>query len=124
MSKKHKLNTTRPEFLMNLMTGGDNDFDALTTSDMKRHICDNGHISYCVYTALMEANIDKHDIVSTNDDGESIAITFRSKKIAKSVRDMCKDAVVRYGESKYQVRMKVRDNHLIAEVSEVNPDEE
>lgn len=122
MSKKHKMKTTRPEFLLNLMTGGD--IKSLTTGDMKRHLYDTGELTYCVYTTLMNADIDKDDIIATNNDGEAIAITLRSKKIAKSVRDLCKDAIVRYGEKKYRVKLKTRDNHLIAEVERVKPDEE
>lgn len=111
------MKTTRPEFLLSLMAGGD--VSALTMGNMKRHLCDMNHISYCVYTALMDADVDMDDILATNDDGESIAITFRSKKIAKAVRDLCKDTVVRYGSTEYQVKLKVRDNHLIGEVKEV-----
>lgn len=117
MAKRHKMKTTRPEFLLNLMTGGS--ISELTTSDMKRHMYDLSHISYCVYTALMAADIDKDDIVSTSDDGESIAIAFKSKKIAKRVKDLCEDTTVRYGNIKYQVKLKVRDNYLIGEVKAI-----
>lgn len=122
MSRKHKMKTTRPEFLLNLITGGD--ASELTMGNMKRHLCDTNHLSYCVYTALMAADIDQDDILATNDDGESIAITFRSKKIAKSVRDLCEDTVVRYGNTNYQVKLKVRDNHLIGEVTAIEDDDE
>ncbi|MCM1233540.1 MAG: hypothetical protein NC489_25780 [Ruminococcus flavefaciens] len=91
---------------------------------MKHHLCDTNHISYCVYTALMAANIDQDDILATTDDGESIAVTFRSKKMAKAVRDLCKDTIVRYGSTNYQVKLKVRDNHLIGEVKAVEDEDD
>lgn len=121
MAKRHKMKTTRPEFLLNLMTGGS--ISDLTMAGMKRHMCDISHISYCVYTALMAADIDQSDIVSTSDDGESIAIAFTSKKIAKKTKELCEDTVVKYGPSKYQVKLKVRDNYLIGEVKEIAEDE-
>lgn len=121
MSKQHKMKTTRPEFLLSLMTGGDP--SELTMASMRRHIYDLNHISYCVYTALLKADIDMDDIIGTNDDGESIAITFRSKKIAKTVRELCEDTVVRYGKTKYQVKLKVRDNNIVGEVKALSEEE-
>jgi len=72
----------------------------------------------------MAANIDQDDILATNDDGESIAVTFRSKKMAKAVRDLCRDTVVRYGSTNYIVKLKVRDNHLIGEVKAVKDEDD
>lgn len=118
--KAHKLKTTRPEFLLELMTGGD--YDALDMDNMKKALHDTNALCYCVYTVLMEADIDKADIESMNNDGESIAITFRKKSIATEVKTLCNKEVVRYGKHKYKVKLKARDKHLIAEVKRLEPD--
>ncbi|MCM1532571.1 MAG: hypothetical protein NC114_09915 [Ruminococcus flavefaciens] len=70
----------------------------------------------------MEANIDKGDIEAVNNDGESLAITFRKKSIAAEVKELCNKEVVRYGKHKYKVKLKARDKHLIAEVQQLEPD--
>jgi len=117
LAKPHKMKTTRPEFLLDLMTGGTNTIESITTDDIKKHLCDYSPLSYCVYSALMIADIDRDDIISSSSDGESIAITFRSKKIAKHIMELSDDCVVRYGTAAYQVHLKLRDNHIIAEVT-------
>ena len=77
--KRFKLDVTRPEFLIELM--GCSGVDELTTGIMKRVICKSGPLAYCVYTVLMEADIQKKDIKSIHNDNESIAIVFKSKII-------------------------------------------
>ena len=120
--KRHKLNVTRPEFLLNLMSGGD--VDALTMQNMKKSLHDTTPLCYCVYTVLMEADIHPDDVEAMYNDGESIAVTFYSKNTAKEVKDLCNKEIVRYGSKQYKVKLKVRDKHLVAEVSEIEPDED
>ena len=103
------------------MTGGD--VDALTMQNMKKSLRDTTPLCYCTYTVLMEADIDQDDVESMNNDGESIAITFRSKSVAKQAREICNKEVVRYGSKKYQVKLKLRDRHLISEVKEIEPND-
>ena len=122
MVKKHKLNVTRPEFLLNLMTGGD--VDALTMQNMKKSLHDTTPLCYCVYTALMEADIHLDNIEAMYNDGESIAVTFYNKNTAKEVKELCNKEIVRYGSKQYKVKLKVRDKHLVAEVSEIESDED
>jgi len=104
------------------MTGGD--YGALNMGNMKKALNDTTALCYCVYTVLMDANIDKDDIESVNNDGESLAITFRKKSIAAEVKDLCKKEVVRYGKHKYKIKIKIRDKHLIAEVQQLEPEDD
>ncbi|WP_301067110.1 hypothetical protein [uncultured Duncaniella sp.] len=114
------MKTTRPEFLLELMSGGD--YGALDMGGMKKAFQDTNALCYCVYTVLMEADIDKSDIEFVNNDGESIAIKFRNKTIPVEVKKLCNKEVVRYGKHKYKVKLKVRDKNLIAEVKQLEPD--
>lgn len=120
--KRHKLKVTRPEFLLNLMSGGD--VDALTMQNMKKSLHDTTPLCYSVYTVLMEANISPDDVESMHNDGESIAITFYRKSVAKEVMGICNKEIVRYGSKQYKVKLKLRDRHLVAEVTEVKSKDE
>lgn len=102
------------------MSGGD--YGALDMSSMRKTLHGTNALCYCVYTVLMEANIDKSDIEAVNNDGESLAITFRKKSIAAEVKELCNKEVVRYGKHKYKVKLKARDKHLIAEVQQLELD--
>ena len=113
--KKHKLNITRPDFLLELMGG---DPDALTTSSMKRCLAKTTPLCYCVYTALMEGDLDLNDVLSMDNDGESIGIKMKSKSLAKDLRDRCREREVRYGSHYYMVKLKVRDQFLFCSLDE------
>lgn len=118
--KDYKLNITRPEFLLNLMTAGN--IDELSIDNMKLSLCDTTPLCYCTYTVLMEANINQDDIEAMYNDGESIAITFRKKSDANMIKERCNKNRVRYGLNTYKVKLKTRDRHLIAEVKKVESD--
>ena len=118
--KKHKMKITRPEALLKLL-GGDHDsfwgssfVDMDLTAKMKKNMYETTPLCYCVYTALMKADIDSNDITSVTNDGEAIAITFKNKSLPKDVKDMCDDLRVRFGNKIYEVSIKVRDKYLIA----------
>lgn len=113
--RKHILDTSRPEFIKGLMGGRIDDLDG----DVARHVLyDTSTISYVVYTVLMEADIKRKDILEMHVDEDSVAITFRKKSIAEDVRDACNKETVIYGDVEYRVRLKVKGNHLIAEVEQ------
>ena len=101
-----------------LLTAGD--VEALTMEIMKRNMADFNILSYCVYTVLMDADVAISEIVSLSPDKDSIAITFKSKERAKEVRSLCGRELVRFGKSIYQVRLKLRDKHLIASCEEID----
>ena len=112
--KRNKLKTTRPQFLSKLINDGS--IDDLTMEIMKRSMYDTNELCYCVYTVLMEADLDLADIASMDNDGEAIAITFKNKQIAKSVAETCNKELVRYGNYIYKVKLKLRDKYIIATV--------
>ena len=114
--KKNKLKITRPDFLLDLMGG---DVSVLTTGSMKLCMKDTTPLCYCVYTVLMEADIDRSDILHMNNDGESIGIKFHSKGEAKDVKERCGTKPVRYGSTRYNVRIKHRDQYLIFDIDPV-----
>ena len=72
----------------------------------------------------MEANIDKADVDHMYNDGESIAVTFRSKKKAKEVKDVCNKEIVRYGSHHYRAKLKVMAEHLICEAERIDEDDD
>lgn len=122
MGKKYKLNVTRPEFLLQMMTGGD--VNQLDDDNMRRALHDTNALSYVVYTVLMEANPKKVDMSEVSNDGEAIAIRFDSKSTAKKISAECRESTVRYGRRLYAVHTKVRDEYIIFTTDDVTPDDE
>ena len=98
--------------------------DSLDGDRARYVLYDTSTVSYVVYTVLMEADINRKDIVDMNVDEDSVAITFRKKSVAETVRSLCNRELVRYGDWCYRVRLKVKGNHLIANVEEVEEDGE
>ena len=119
--KKHKLKLTRPDFLLELMGG---DPDNLSTGSMRLCMSDTTPLCYCVYTVLMEADIDPDDVLTMNNDGESIGIKFKSKSLAKETRDKCNEEIVSYGANDYEVRVKHRGQFLICSIEKQKSDED
>ena len=121
--RMHKLDLTRPELLVLIMG---KDPSELTMVDMKRVLHDTNALCYAVYTVLMEADIKKKDIIAAYNDSESVALTLKSKSLAKEIKEKCHKEIVRYGSRFYRVYLKTRDQHLIAEVEEIEiePEEE
>lgn len=113
--KKYKMNTTRPEFLLQLMAEGI--VDNLSVDAMKRVLYESNHVSYCVYTAIMESDISLDDITFADTDGETVVIHFKKKSIAKRVKEECNKDYIKYGTKVYQVHLKVRDDYLYGTVT-------
>lgn len=116
MSGKYKLDVTRPEFMLQMMSDGD--VDRLDNSSMKKVLYDTSTLSYVVYTAMMETDPKKAEFEDIINDGESIAVRFKSKSQAKKVAAACDNKKVRYGFGKYIISTKVRDNYTIFTVEE------
>jgi len=114
-------NMMRPEFLLGLMGGN---VGELTMDSMRKTLEDTTPLCYVTYTVLMEANIDKADVDHMYNDGESIAVTFRSKKKAKEVKDVCNKEIVRYGSHHYRAKLKVMAEHLICEAERIDEDDD
>ena len=108
MGKKHKLRMTRPEF-MGVMTGE----EGMSRESLARVCGDGAEMGYVVYTAIMDADVNFADILSAHNDGESIAITFRSRAIAERVVNSREDVVIRYGSHSYVTRMKNHGSYVI-----------
>ena len=122
MKKPHRLKVTRPDFLLLLMGGNP---DNLRPERMRLCLKDTTALCYSVYTVLMEAEMEPEDILSCNNDGESIGIKFRSKGAAKEVYTRCAEGgTVRYGNHHYTVRLKQRDQFLICTAECDDPDED
>lgn len=122
MGRKHKLNVTRPEFLLRMMSDGD--VDRLDDDNMKKALYDTSTLSYVVYTVLMEANLKQSDIYEVTNDGESIAVRLESKGIAKKTAEICNKEQVRFGHHMYKVHVKVRDKYLVFTMDQMDDDEE
>lgn len=115
MSHAHKLDITRPVFLMHLMGG---DIQQLSNETMRKPLSDNTILSYCAYTVLMEANLSEDQIDRITDDGESVAIRFRKSVDVRSVAGRCNKETVRYGSKSYKVHTKVRDRYIIFSIDD------
>lgn len=113
--KKYKMNTTRPEFLLQMMVDGK--YNKLSMDDLKKALYDSNHVSYCVYTAIMESDISLEDIVFIDSDGETVVIHFKHKSDAKRVKEECNKEFIKYGTKVYQVHLKVRDSYLYGTVT-------
>ena len=123
--KDYKVKFTRPEALLEMMNSGE--IDGLTFSNMKKCLYETTPLVYCVYTVLLDADIDPKDIITMDNDGEAIAITFKNKSIPKEVKEKCNKELVRYGKKIYRIELKVKDRFLICESKfhkEYNEDED
>ncbi len=114
MAHAHKLNITRPTFLLQLMGG---DVDRLTNDSMRDPLWNNTALSYCAYTVLMEANVSESQIDRVSDDGESVAVRFSKSVDVQDIAAQCNKEQVRYGSHTYRVHTKVRDRYIIFEIS-------
>ncbi|MDE6040241.1 MAG: hypothetical protein K2F99_01555 [Muribaculaceae bacterium] len=117
MSRKYKLDVTRPEFLLQMMSDGD--VDRLDEDSMHKVLHEASELSYVVYTVLMETDPKKCDIIKVSNDGEAIAIQFASKSQAKNIGELCNGETVRFGKSHYEVKAKVRDKYVIFSATEL-----
>lgn len=115
MARTHKLDITRPMFLMKLMGG---DMQQISDETMRKPLSDNTVLSYCAYTVLMEANMSEDQIDRITDDGESVAIRFRKSVDVRAVADKCNKETVRYGSRRYKVHTKVRDRYIIFSIDD------
>ena len=122
MNRKFKLDVTRPEFLLQMMSDGD--VDRLDEDSMHKVLNDTSELSYVVYTVLMETNPKKCDITKVSNDGEAIAVQFESKSQAKNIGPLCDNEVVRFGTAHYQVKTKVRDRYVIFTAKKLESDED
>lgn len=118
---EHKRNLTRPKYSLALI--GES-YENLTMKSMRRVLKEGNEVCYVAYTVLMDADIQEHDITRIHTDGESVAITFQSAKLAKGVRDKCNKEEVRYGSRKYKAKLKVRDQYLIVETEKISQEDE
>ncbi|MCM1230135.1 MAG: hypothetical protein NC489_08380 [Ruminococcus flavefaciens] len=115
MSHAHKMDVTRPKFLLHLMG---NDIDQLTDDTMRRPLCESNVLSYCAYTVLMEADLKESKIDKITEDGEAVAVRFKKSVDVQHIGAQCQDTQVRYGNKKYTVQTKVRDRYLILSIDE------
>lgn len=113
----------RPEFLMNVIGRG---VDVVTFSDMRTALYDASMECQMAYTTLMNSNIQKHEIAGVQCDGGAVAVRTSSRTAAKRIGDRCVDRVLRRGDDRYDMSVKVRDEYVIVSCSkqERNDDNE
>ena len=117
---KHKLSLTRPKYGLNLMGGS---YEDLTMAGMRKTLVDCNEVCYVAYSVLMDADIDAKDVVKIHTDGESVAVTLNSSKLAKSVKECCNRETVRYGTRFYRARVKARDKIVIVETEQLETED-
>lgn len=117
---RNKVSLTRPKYSLDLMGG---EYSLLSMGGMREVLRDNNEICHVAYTVLMDANVDEDDVSRIHTDGESVAITLRSSKLAKHVKDACKKTTVRYGTRFYRPIIKVHDKHVIIELEKLATEE-
>ena len=115
MSHAHKLDITRPTFLLHLMGG---EYDQISTESMRRPLCDSTILSYCAYTVLMEVDLREDMIDKVSEDGESVAIRFKKFVDVKDIAARCNKETIRYGSRMYRVHTKVRDRYIIFSIDD------
>lgn len=115
IEKRNKRSLTRPGYSLYLMGG---EYDDLTMSSMRKVMKDSNEVCYAAYTVLDDADLNDSDVIRIHTDGESVAVTLKSSKLAKRVKELCNKTVVRYGTHFYDVKIKARDNIVIIDVQE------
>lgn len=104
--KRHKLNMTRPEFLLKFLTRSE-DPSKLTEEDMEKVLPGQSKLIYVSYTAIIESDLDKSKIKAVNCDGETVALQLTSKALAKEVKEECNKEEIRFGCGIYKIKVKV-----------------
>lgn len=120
IERRNKASWTRPKYSLGLM--GDS-YEDLSMGSMRRLFKEANDVCYVAYTVLMDADIQESDVVRVHTDGESVAVTLRSGKLAKRVKELCNKEEVRYGVHFYKARIKVRDKIIIVEVEELESED-
>lgn len=120
IASRNKRSLTRPKYSLGLMGGS---YEDLTMNEMKKILRDSNEVCYVAYSALMDADIQEEDVVRIHTDGESVAITLTSSKLAKSVKELCKDETYRYGARFYRAKIKARDRIVIVETEELETED-
>ena len=98
-------------------------YEELTMANMRKALKDHNEVCYVAYSVLMDADIDEHDVVRIHTDGESVAVTLKNAKQAKSVKELCNKTEVRYGSHFYRAKIKVQDKHVIVEAKEMETED-
>lgn len=120
IANRNKLSLTRPKYSLGLMGGS---YEDLTMSSMRKTLVDSNEVCHIAYSALMDADIQEEDVVRIHTDGESVAVTLRSAKLAKSVKEMCNKEYFRYGAHFYRAHIKARDKIVIVETEELETED-
>lgn len=118
--RDYKLRMTRPEFLAAFVEGR-NIFRSI--QQISELLPDHYDTIYCVYSAIMNADISADDIKYVQvDDEENIIIKLQNKAIAKQIKNTCKNKQVRLGDRYYDVTLKIKDVYVYADVKLRNPE--
>lgn len=123
MSKKYKMNMTRPEFLSTFILD-DPDERVYSFKELEELIPASHDLIYCTYCALMDADIAKRDIEFVNADNEenNVLIRLRNKEIAKRIKETCHKEKVRIGEKKYRLAIELKGSQVYVSVTLTNPE--
>lgn len=118
--KPHKLNMTRPEFLLKFLTRSE-DPSKLTEENMEKVIPGQSRLIYVSYTAIIESNLDRSQIKAVNSDGETIALQLTSKSLAKQVKEECHKEEIRFGVGIYKIKVKVDGVNVFVSAEYLRP---
>lgn len=122
MSKLHKLNMTRPEFLLKFITDGEEEL--LTLDELQRVLPVSHDLIYCTYTVLMESDLRASDIPFVSNDGDTIVLKFSAKKKAREIAKENPYDTIRLGVKIYDINVKAKESYLFISIEENTENED
>lgn len=120
MSKKYKMDMSRPEFL-------DLFIEEYTETEIGKVIPSQSNLIYTMYTVILESDLARSNIESVSYDEETVVVKFKNKSTAKEVRDRYKKETIRLGYDIYQIDIKVDKAYLyisLNHIKSINDEEE
>lgn len=119
MSREHKLNLTRPEFLRKILTEGDDHRD-IRESDLIQLMNRGNALPYCSYTAIMELDMKPSDMVYIGIDEEgTVAMKLSSKELAKRVKQQTNKEIISMGIHRYKMHVKISGAYVFVTVDQL-----
>lgn len=114
--RKHKLNMTRPEFLLKFLTSSEDPLD-ITMDDMEHVIPKGSKLIYACYNCIIDCNLHKNDITYVNiDDDDTLVIKLSSKAIAKQIKENYNKEMIRFGDKMYKLHIKIDGTYLFVSI--------